>query len=314
MQFLCLFCLYYRILKPWPLWVFQLPCFPLMLLQIVSCSLLPFEQAASFLFPPTQAGILNNSTNTLSTLLSSLLALVRKHQRYNQFTKQLVFSFSVKSKTNCFIFFLTNPFWLWKMVVACGTSPTLSGCPCGTWLLVQMRCQSSGAFRDYRSKEDGTKKAVALSTVTAEPPQCAALCSAIMLYCRLYMLLCLVIHPWITKYNHKVFKVIWFAFSFQEVSEFHNSNSNSVRVLHPVVYACTAVLLLCVFTIVITHIIHHRYCIADRVHVAASANSAILLIVSFAFLAQFTYQEKVGTHSWIPVSTSPWQQHSMQGA
>uniref|UniRef100_A0A8C7ZAB8 Adhesion G protein-coupled receptor A2 n=1 Tax=Oryzias sinensis TaxID=183150 RepID=A0A8C7ZAB8_9TELE len=39
--------------------------------------------------------------------------------------------------------------------------------------------------------------------------------------------------------------------------EFPNTNTNSVRMLHPVVYACTAVLLLCVFTIVITHIVHH---------------------------------------------------------
>uniref|UniRef100_A0A3P9IHJ8 Adhesion G protein-coupled receptor A2 n=1 Tax=Oryzias latipes TaxID=8090 RepID=A0A3P9IHJ8_ORYLA len=43
----------------------------------------------------------------------------------------------------------------------------------------------------------------------------------------------------------------------QEVPEFPNTNANSVRMLHPVVYACTAVLLLCVFTIVITHIVHH---------------------------------------------------------
>uniref|UniRef100_A0A7N8X544 Adhesion G protein-coupled receptor A2 n=1 Tax=Mastacembelus armatus TaxID=205130 RepID=A0A7N8X544_9TELE len=43
----------------------------------------------------------------------------------------------------------------------------------------------------------------------------------------------------------------------QEVPDFPNSTSNSVRVLHPVVYACTAVLLLCLFTIIITHILHH---------------------------------------------------------
>lgn len=43
----------------------------------------------------------------------------------------------------------------------------------------------------------------------------------------------------------------------QEVPDFPNSSSISVTVLHPVVYACTAVLLLCLFTIIITHILHH---------------------------------------------------------
>ncbi|KAG8012168.1 Adhesion G protein-coupled receptor A2 [Nibea albiflora] len=43
----------------------------------------------------------------------------------------------------------------------------------------------------------------------------------------------------------------------QEVPDFPNSTPISVRVLHPVVYACTAVLLLCLFTIIITHILHH---------------------------------------------------------
>ncbi|KAK2837475.1 hypothetical protein Q5P01_014687 [Channa striata] len=43
----------------------------------------------------------------------------------------------------------------------------------------------------------------------------------------------------------------------QEVPDFPNSPPSSVRVLHPVVYACTAVLLLCLFTIIITHILHH---------------------------------------------------------
>uniref|UniRef100_A0A8C4I224 Adhesion G protein-coupled receptor A2 n=1 Tax=Dicentrarchus labrax TaxID=13489 RepID=A0A8C4I224_DICLA len=42
-----------------------------------------------------------------------------------------------------------------------------------------------------------------------------------------------------------------------EVPDFPNSTPISVRVLHPVVYACTAVLLLCLFTIIITHILHH---------------------------------------------------------
>uniref|UniRef100_A0A671UBY3 Adhesion G protein-coupled receptor A2 n=1 Tax=Sparus aurata TaxID=8175 RepID=A0A671UBY3_SPAAU len=43
----------------------------------------------------------------------------------------------------------------------------------------------------------------------------------------------------------------------QEVPDFPNPAPISVRVLHPVVYACTAVLLLCLFTIIITHILHH---------------------------------------------------------
>ncbi|KAK0155933.1 Adhesion G protein-coupled receptor A2 [Merluccius polli] len=43
----------------------------------------------------------------------------------------------------------------------------------------------------------------------------------------------------------------------QEVPDFPNPSSISVRILHPVVYACTAVLLLCLFTIIITHILHH---------------------------------------------------------
>uniref|UniRef100_A0A3B4XI57 Adhesion G protein-coupled receptor A2 n=1 Tax=Seriola lalandi dorsalis TaxID=1841481 RepID=A0A3B4XI57_SERLL len=43
----------------------------------------------------------------------------------------------------------------------------------------------------------------------------------------------------------------------QEVPDFPNSTPISVRVLHPVVYACTAVLLFCLFTIIITHILHH---------------------------------------------------------
>uniref|UniRef100_A0AAQ4RJF4 Adhesion G protein-coupled receptor A2 n=1 Tax=Gasterosteus aculeatus aculeatus TaxID=481459 RepID=A0AAQ4RJF4_GASAC len=44
----------------------------------------------------------------------------------------------------------------------------------------------------------------------------------------------------------------------QEVPDFPNSTPISGRVLHPVVYACTALLLLCLFTIIITHILHHR--------------------------------------------------------
>uniref|UniRef100_A0A8C7UZB4 Adhesion G protein-coupled receptor A2 n=1 Tax=Oncorhynchus mykiss TaxID=8022 RepID=A0A8C7UZB4_ONCMY len=43
----------------------------------------------------------------------------------------------------------------------------------------------------------------------------------------------------------------------QEVPDFPHSPPMSVRVLHPVVYTCTAILLLCLFTIIITHILHH---------------------------------------------------------
>ncbi|KAM8864849.1 LOW QUALITY PROTEIN: adhesion G protein-coupled receptor A2 [Synchiropus picturatus] len=43
----------------------------------------------------------------------------------------------------------------------------------------------------------------------------------------------------------------------QEVPDFPSTSHNSARVLHPVVYACTALLLLCLFTIIITHILHH---------------------------------------------------------
>ncbi|XP_061674510.1 adhesion G protein-coupled receptor A2 isoform X3 [Syngnathoides biaculeatus] len=43
----------------------------------------------------------------------------------------------------------------------------------------------------------------------------------------------------------------------QEVPDLPKSSPISARVLHPVVYACTALLLLCLFTIIITHILHH---------------------------------------------------------
>lgn len=59
-------------------------------------------------------------------------------------------------------------------------------------------------------------------------------------------------------------------FFFQEVPNFPRPLPNSVRVLHPVVYACTALLLLCLFTIIITHILHHRYfsvCNYNRLHI-----------------------------------------------
>ncbi|KAM9394516.1 adhesion G protein-coupled receptor A2 [Pholidichthys leucotaenia] len=50
----------------------------------------------------------------------------------------------------------------------------------------------------------------------------------------------------------------------QEVPDFPNSMPPPGRVLHPVVYACTAVLLLCLFTIIITHILHHSSVIISR--------------------------------------------------
>uniref|UniRef100_A0A674EXP4 Adhesion G protein-coupled receptor A2 n=1 Tax=Salmo trutta TaxID=8032 RepID=A0A674EXP4_SALTR len=43
----------------------------------------------------------------------------------------------------------------------------------------------------------------------------------------------------------------------QEVPDFPHSPPMLVRVLHPVVYTCTAILLLCLFTVIITHILHH---------------------------------------------------------
>ncbi|XP_051510132.1 adhesion G protein-coupled receptor A2-like isoform X1 [Myxocyprinus asiaticus] len=43
----------------------------------------------------------------------------------------------------------------------------------------------------------------------------------------------------------------------QEMPDFPGSPSVPVEVLHPVIYSCTAVLLLCLFTIIITYILHH---------------------------------------------------------
>uniref|UniRef100_A0A8C1RVV6 Adhesion G protein-coupled receptor A2 n=1 Tax=Cyprinus carpio TaxID=7962 RepID=A0A8C1RVV6_CYPCA len=43
----------------------------------------------------------------------------------------------------------------------------------------------------------------------------------------------------------------------QEMPDFPSSPSIPVEVLHPVIYTCTAVLLLCLFTIIITYILHH---------------------------------------------------------
>ncbi|XP_062307952.1 adhesion G protein-coupled receptor A2 [Osmerus eperlanus] len=46
-------------------------------------------------------------------------------------------------------------------------------------------------------------------------------------------------------------------YAILQVPDFPNPTLMPVRVLHPVVYACTAGLLLCLFTIIITHILHH---------------------------------------------------------
>uniref|UniRef100_A0A8C1Y037 Adhesion G protein-coupled receptor A2 n=1 Tax=Cyprinus carpio TaxID=7962 RepID=A0A8C1Y037_CYPCA len=43
----------------------------------------------------------------------------------------------------------------------------------------------------------------------------------------------------------------------QEMPDFPGSPLIPVEVLHPVIYTCTAVLLLCLFTIIITYILHH---------------------------------------------------------
>lgn len=45
---------------------------------------------------------------------------------------------------------------------------------------------------------------------------------------------------------------------FQEVPEFPGLALAPVEVLHPVVYTCTAALLLCLFTIIFTYILYHR--------------------------------------------------------
>ncbi|XP_034025827.1 adhesion G protein-coupled receptor A2 isoform X4 [Thalassophryne amazonica] len=57
----------------------------------------------------------------------------------------------------------------------------------------------------------------------------------------------------------------------QEVPDFPTSTPISVRVLHPVVYTCTAVLLLCLFTIIITHILHH-----SSIHISRKSWHTIL--------------------------------------
>lgn len=43
----------------------------------------------------------------------------------------------------------------------------------------------------------------------------------------------------------------------QELSGFPSEAQGAVEVLHPAMYTCTAVLLLCLFTTIITYIVHH---------------------------------------------------------
>ncbi|KAK1117825.1 adhesion G protein-coupled receptor A2 [Acipenser oxyrinchus oxyrinchus] len=42
----------------------------------------------------------------------------------------------------------------------------------------------------------------------------------------------------------------------QELSDYSSPPQSPVEVLHPVIYTCTAILLLCLFTVIITHILH----------------------------------------------------------
>lgn len=43
----------------------------------------------------------------------------------------------------------------------------------------------------------------------------------------------------------------------QELSGFPSEARGAVEVLHPAMYTCTAVLLLCLFTTIITYIVNH---------------------------------------------------------
>lgn len=63
---------------------------------------------------------------------------------------------------------------------------------------------------------------------------------------------------------HSVVVALVFLFFSKDVPDFPHSPPMLVRVLHPVVYTCTAILLLCLFTVIITHILHYRYCVSAR--------------------------------------------------
>lgn len=45
--------------------------------------------------------------------------------------------------------------------------------------------------------------------------------------------------------------------AMQELSSFPSEARGAVEVLHPAMYTCTAVLLLCLFTTIITYIVNH---------------------------------------------------------
>lgn len=49
------------------------------------------------------------------------------------------------------------------------------------------------------------------------------------------------------------------SYSFQELSAFPREVGASGSGLHPVVYPCTALLLLCLFSTIITYILNHRW-------------------------------------------------------
>lgn len=52
--------------------------------------------------------------------------------------------------------------------------------------------------------------------------------------------------------------------SFQELSAFPREVGGSWAGLHPVVYPCTALLLLCLFSTIITYILNHRWALLQE--------------------------------------------------
>lgn len=142
------------------------------------------------------------------------------------------------------------------MAAACGTAQSQSGYPCATCPLALMLWQHSGAWEGQRNREAGARRAASWSTVTAALLHCAVLCSATMPCFRSVKNTTAMVTAW-----SGVWLITCFVSSLalQEVPDFPNAAPIAVRVLHPVVYVCTALLLLCLFTIIITHILHHRY-------------------------------------------------------
>lgn len=55
------------------------------------------------------------------------------------------------------------------------------------------------------------------------------------------------------------FLILPLSCSFQELSAFPRAVGGSGAGLHPVVYPCTALLLLCLFSTIITYILNHRW-------------------------------------------------------